>query len=136
MRRQPMSKSVMESPLATYQRHLGNGELAFQVDGETGQPIFFPRVMAPGTGSTDLSWRVSGGLGTVYATTIVYYKGEAPLNVALIDMDEGFRLMSRVEGIDATDVRIGMRVTLRILPADDTRAALPVFVPLPTREVE
>jgi uncharacterized OB-fold protein len=122
----------MESPLATYLRYLDNGELAFQVDGPDAKPVFFPRLVAPGSGSTDLSWRVSRGLGTVYATTVVYYKGEAPLNVALIDMDEGFRLMSRVEDIAATDVRIGMRVKLRILPADDTRAALPVFTVLPS----
>ena len=120
----------MESPLATYLKHLDHGELAYQVDGPDAQPVFFPRVVSPGTGNTDLAWRVSRGAGTVYATTVVYYKGEAPLNVALIDMDEGFRLMSRVEDIDATEVRIGMRVTLRVLPADDTRAALPVFTPL------
>ena len=120
----------MESPLAAYLKHLDNGELAFQVDPD-GRPIFFPRVVSPGTGRTDLSWRVSRGVGTVHATTVVHYKGEAPLNVALIDMDEGFRLMSRVESIDAMDVKIGMRVKLRILPADDTRPACPVFTPLP-----
>ena len=121
----------MESPLATYLKYLDGGELAFQVDGPEGRPVFFPRVVSPGTGNTNLAWRVSRGAGTVYATTVVYYKGEAPLNVALIDLDEGFRLMSRVEGIDATEVRIGMRVTLLIRPADDTRAAFPVFTPMP-----
>ena len=118
----------MESPLATYLEYLDSGQLAYQVDG-AGRPVFFPRVVAPGTGDVDLSWRVSRGMGTVYATTVVYYKGESPLNVALVDMDEGFRLMSRVEGVEATDVKIGMRVSLRVLPADDVRPALPVFTP-------
>jgi uncharacterized OB-fold protein len=121
----------MQSPLATYLKHLDNGELAFQVDGPDARPVFFPRVVAPGTGNADLAWRVSRGVGTVYATTVVYYKGEAPLNVALIDLDEGFRLMSRVEDIDANEVRIGMRVMLRVLPAEGSRAAMPVFTPLP-----
>ena len=121
----------MDSPFATYLKHLDNGELAFQVSGPGEQPVFFPRLLAPGTGSTELSWRVSRGNGTVYATTVVYRKGEAPLNVALIDMDEGFRLMSRVEDIDALGVTIGMRVKLRVLPADASRAALPVFTPVP-----
>ena len=120
----------MESPLATYLKHLDSGELAFQVSGPDAQPVFFPRVVAPGTGSTELSWRVSRGEGTVYATTVVHYKGEAPLNVALIDMDEGFRLMSRVEDIEATAVKIGMRVKLRVLPASDSQAACPVFLPM------
>lgn len=120
----------MESPLATYLKHLDNGELAFQVDGPDAQPVFFPRVVAPRTGNTDLSWQVSSGTGTVYATTVVYYKGEPPLNVALIDMDEGFRLMSRVEDVDPTAVTIGLRVRLRVLAAEGSRPACPVFIPV------
>ena len=117
----------MKSPLNQYHEHLDRGELAYQVSG--GKAIFFPRVVAPGTGSTDLEWRVSKGEGSVYATTVVYYKGEAPLNVALVELDEGFRMMSRVEDIAAESVQIGMRVKLRVLPAAEGRAALPVFVP-------
>ncbi len=41
--------------------------------------------MAPGSGSTNIEWRVSKGLGTVHATTATHYKGEAPLNIALIE---------------------------------------------------
>lgn len=115
------------SPLAIYQAHLDRGELAYQFS--DGRAVFFPRVAAPGSGSIDLEWRVSRGVGTVYATTAVHYKGEAPLNVTLIDLDEGFRMMSRVEGIPAEEVRIGMRVRLRVQPATEGRAALPVFVP-------
>ena len=122
----------MESPLETYLKHLDRNELAYQVSGPDERPVFFPRLLAPGDGNTALSWRISRGEGTVYASTVVHYRDEAPLNIALIDMDEGFRLMSRVEDIDAAEVRIGMRVSLRVLPADDTRAALPVFTVLPS----
>ena len=117
----------MKSPLTIYQEHLDRGELAYQVS--DGKPVFFPRVAAPGTGSTDLEWRVSRGTGTVYATTVNYYKGEPPLNVALVELDEGFRMMSRVEDIPPESVRIGMRVKLRVLPTAEGRAALPVFIP-------
>ena len=79
--------------------------------------------------SANLDWRVSKGLGTVYSTTAMHFKGEAPLNVALIDMDEGFRLMSRVEDIDATSVKIGMRVKFRAHPGDEKQAPYPVFTP-------
>ena len=51
---------------------------------------------------------------TRYATTIVYYKNEPPLNVALIDLDEGFRMMSRVEGLPAGEVEIGARVRFEV----------------------
>ncbi len=112
-----MSDLRTESPNGTYVAHCAKGELAYQVDGETGAAVFFPRVIGPGTGAA-LAWRVSKGLGTVYATTVVHTKGEAPHNVALIDVDEGFRMMSRVEGIDPMAVKIGMRVRVRMHPGE------------------
>jgi uncharacterized OB-fold protein len=104
------------------------GELAYQVAGD-GKAVFYPRVSAPGTGSEKLEWRVSKGMGTVYATTVVHYRNEPPLNVALIDLDEGFRMMSRVEDIDAMQVKIGMRVKVRMHPGDDKQPSYPVFTP-------
>jgi len=119
-----------KSPLGIYLEHCSQGELAYQVCTDDHSAVFFPRVSVPGTGSTNLEWRVSKGLGTVYATTVVHYKGEPPLNVALIDVDEGFRLMSRVEGIDPMQVKIGMRVKVRIQPGDEKQPPYPVFAPL------
>ena len=53
-----------------------------------------------------------------------------PYNVALIDCDEGFRLMSRVEDLPPEVVRIGMRVKFRVhRPAGD-EPPYPVFVPV------
>jgi uncharacterized OB-fold protein len=117
-----------QSPLAIYQQHLERGELAYQYSPEAGRVVFFPRVICPFTGSDRLEWRVSAGLGTVYATTVTHPQQGDPYNVALIDCDEGFRLMSRVEEIPPEAVRIGMRVTFRVhRPAGDD--AYPVFVP-------
>jgi len=122
-----MQSLTEKSPLGTFLEHLKKSELAYQVT-DDGKAVFYPRAAAPATGG-NLEWRVSKGLGTVYSTTVVYYKGEPPLNVALIDMDEGFRLMSRVEDIDATAVKIGMRVKFRAHPGDDKQAPYPVFTP-------
>ena len=122
---------VAESPLAVYQAHLDKGELAYQWSPEAQRAVFYPRVLCPFTGSNRLEWRVSAGLGTVYATTVVHPAREgARYNVALIDCDEGFRLMSRVEDIPPEEVRIGMRVRFRIhRPGGGDDPAYPVFVP-------
>ncbi len=125
-----LEQAADHSPLARYREHLERDELAFQVSAD-GTPVFFPRVIAPGTGAVDLAWRTSAGLGTVYATTAVHARGEPPYNVALIDMDEGFRLMSRVEGIDAAVVRIGLRVKARVHRESDA-PPYPVFDALAT----
>ena len=65
-----------ESPLAVYQAHLDKGELAYQRSPKAGRAVFYPRVVCPFTGSTELEWRIASGLGTVYATTVTYpYQG-------------------------------------------------------------
>lgn len=122
------------SPYGTYVEHCSRGELAYQVCTDDGRVVFFPRAVAPVSGSPNLEWRVSRGLGTVYATTVVYYRNEPPLNVALIDLDEGFRMMSRVEDIDPLQVKIGMRVRLRMHPGEGEQPPYPVFVPVAPEE--
>ena len=124
-----MDSLTERSPLGIYLEHCQKGELAYQVCTDEGRAVFYPRIAAPDTGSTNLEWRVSKGLGTVYSTTVVHYKGEPPLNVALIDLDEGFRMMSRVEGIDAMQVKIGMRVQVKMHPGDEKQPPYPVFTP-------
>jgi uncharacterized OB-fold protein len=117
------------SPLSEYLAHLEKGELAYQFSPEANAAIFYPRVICPITGSDKLEWRISQGMGTVHATTVVYPQRGDPYNVALIDMDEGFRLMSRVEDIPPLDVRIGMRVRFRLHPAEGDEPPYPVFAP-------
>lgn len=120
-----MSEPAEKSPLAVFREYCDRGELAYQVG--DGEPFFYPRLAAPGTGSTDLDWKVSGGLGTVYATTTLFPRGGDPYDVSLIDLDEGFRMMSRVEGIDPLEVKVGMRVKVRMIPGTDDDAPYPVF---------
>jgi uncharacterized OB-fold protein len=120
----------VRSPLRIYLDHLELGELAYQFSPAAGRPVFFPRVLCPFTGSDRLEWRVSEGIGTVYATTVVHPTEGAPYNVALIDCGEGFRMMSRVEEIAPDKVRIGMRVRLRVHRPRGDEPPYPVFVPV------
>lgn len=118
-----------QSPLAIFQDHCEKGELAYQVDPATGQAVFYPRTVAPGTAQPNLEWRVSAGLGTVYATTTMHRRGEDPYDISMIELDEGFRMMSRVESIDPDAVAVGMRVKVRMVPATEDSPIYPVFDP-------
>jgi hypothetical protein len=117
------------SPLTTYLEHLEKGELAYQFSPDANKPVFYPRIICPYTGHDNLQWRTSKGMGTVHATTAVFPQQGEPYNVALIDVDEGFRMMSRVEDIPARDVRIGMRVKFRVHKAEGDEPPYPVFTP-------
>src|SRR5213080_2247587 len=121
--------SHQDSPLTTYLGHLERDELAYQFSPDAGRVVFYPRVLCPFTGSDRLEWRISKGLGTVHATTVVYPTEGKPFNVALIDCDEGFRLMSRVEDIAPDEVRIGQRVRLRVQARVGDEDPMPLFVP-------
>jgi uncharacterized OB-fold protein len=96
---------------------------------DTNAAICYPGVLCPITGSDNLQWPVSRGIGTVHATTVVYPQRGDPYNVSLIDLDEGFRMMSRVEEIAPLDVRIGMRVRFRVNAAAGDEPPYPVFTP-------
>jgi uncharacterized OB-fold protein len=112
------------SPAAVFAEHCARGELAYQ-RAPDGTAVFPPRLAQPGTGAP-LAWALSAGAGAVYAATVVHRRGEQPASLVLVDVDEGFRMMSRVEGVDPEAVRIGMRVQVRF--GEDH---VPVFVPAP-----
>jgi uncharacterized protein len=115
-------------PEAEYRAHLAAGRFMIQRSVVAGRYVFYPRIMAPGTGETDLEFVAASGRGTVYSTTVVRQKPPTPsYNVALIDLAEGPRMMARVIGLPAEDVRIGMAVKARIIDEDD--APLVVFEP-------
>jgi uncharacterized OB-fold protein len=114
-------------PAEVYRRYLESGRLGFQRCAGCGAAVFYPRVLCPVCGSSDLAWETSSGRGVVYATTAVYRREDDPYNVVLVDVEEGFRMMSRVEGVPAEEVEVGARVTLRLDLTDD--GPVPVFVP-------
>lgn len=117
-------------PARVYAQYLEAGKLAFQLCNDCEASIFYPRVLCPVCGGTSLQWQESTGYGTVYATTAIYRKDAEPYNVTLVDLDEGFRLMSRIEGIPATEIEIGMDVCLKVLPAEGEQGSVAVFEPV------
>lgn len=118
-----MTTEPSPGPEAQFRAFLSEGRLMLQRSRTTGRFVFFPRIAMPGSGERDLEWVEASGLGTVYATTVTRQRpnpdgSSADYNIALIDLDEGVRMMSRVEGIPPTEVRIGMRVKARIVTID------------------
>lgn len=115
-------------PEADFAKHLAEGRFMILRSASTGGCVFYPRIAEPCTGATDLAWVEASGRGTVYSTTVVRMRDPSQsYNVALIDLEEGPRMMSRVTGIAPGDVRIGMAVRAEIEQAGD--GPLVVFRP-------
>ena len=105
----------MLRPEEEWRTHLAQGRFMIQRSRSTGRHVFYPRIAEPRTGAQDLEWVEACGDGIVHALTVVRKKDPADsYNVVLVDLSEGPRLMSRVEGVDNDDVRIGMAVKARI----------------------
>ena len=105
---------------AFHQLELDAGRFLIQRCGGCGKHVYFPRELCPYGGGAALEWKLPQGGGTVYAVTTVRRKPAdgGDLNVSLIDLDEGVRLMSRVDNLPADQVRIGQRVKARVQVKD------------------
>ncbi len=107
-------------PAAIYRDNLAAGRFELQICESCAQQVFPPRVICPALRRNELRWSTASGAGTVYSTTVVHERPEqgGNRNIALVDLAEGARLMSRVEGVAPETVRIGMKVKLRIAATD------------------
>lgn len=104
-----------------YFLNLAEGRFMIQRCGACSKHVFYPRVLCVHCGSCELDWVTPAGTGTVYSTSIVRKKPEegGDYNVALIDLDEGVRMMSRVDGVPLDRIAIGMPVKAKIIDGED-----------------
>lgn len=130
---QPKTDKSSGGVQAAYHALLASGRFMIQRCADCRRPVFYPREVCPHCGGIRLEWTQPCGEGTVYAVTTVRRKADAggAYNVSLIDLDEGVRLMSRVEGLAVDDVRTGQRVRARVVVSNGV--GLVVFDPLDSK---
>ena len=90
-------------------------ELRIQKCRICGTHYFYPRDFCPSCFSFDVEWVRASGRGTVYSFTICQrgapgFEGDAPYNLAIIELEEGARMMSNVVECAETDLKVGMAV--------------------------
>jgi uncharacterized OB-fold protein len=108
------------------------GELWLPRCSVCGQLNWFPRAMCRYCSSTTLEWEQLGGGGSVYSFTVVERPAADDLPpgyvLALVDLDEGVRMMTHIVGAEPATIRVGMPVVVDFQPANE-EIALPVFKP-------
>ncbi len=96
------------------------------------RPIHFPREVCPSCLGADVEFRPSEGSGTIYAISVMPVPGNAgmadraPYAVALVDLDDGVRLLTNIVGPGAERAAVGDAVAVGWEPLADGRN-LPVF---------
>lgn len=105
-------------PDAQYLQALQEGRLMLQHCEDCAAVRFPPALVCRACGSPRLQWRASTGLGSVYSLTTVRDRA-GDYNVALVDLEGGARMMSRVEDVAPDAVRIGQHVRARIVAGEE-----------------
>ncbi|MCF8565754.1 Zn-ribbon domain-containing OB-fold protein [Alicyclobacillus tolerans] len=125
----PVTKGIAEK----FWNALNQEKFLYQRCDDCLAAIFYPRVVCPQCMSDNLSWQTSSGKGNVYTYTVVYkpvdarFKPIAPYVVALIDLDEGIRVMGNIVGWhDPEAIQVGQRVAVEYQRVTD-QITLPMF---------
>ncbi len=111
------------------------GKLLLQYCDACQRHQFYPRLYCMRCGSQEVRWVKASGRGTIYSYTIIRqnrvpnFVNDVPYNVAIIQLEEGPRMMSNVIAIDPAELRVDLPVQVVFDPVSDT-ISLPRFRPL------
>jgi uncharacterized OB-fold protein len=108
------------------------GELRIQRCNACGLLRHPPGPMCPGCGAADRGYVVSPGVGSVYSYVVHNappLPGKTlPLVLAVVELDEGVRMIGELRDVNPSDVAIGQRVRVAFDRIDD-ELTLPVWSP-------
>jgi uncharacterized OB-fold protein len=129
---------TIDAASAPYWEAAKQGRLLIAECGSCGRVHHYPRPFCPHCWSEDVHPIPASGSGTLYTYSTVYVNDLAPFRerlpyvAALVELDEGPRLMTTIEGAEFESLRVGMRVDAVFRPVDDADPESPyltVFTP-------
>ena len=115
---------------------LARHELWFQRCRDCGTARLYPRALCTSCLSSATEWVRATGRGTVYTFTVTHqnqapgFREELPYVLAIVQLDEGPKLMTNVVGCAPDAVRIGMPVEV-VFEDVTPEITLPKFRPAP-----
>jgi len=110
----PLPRPTEDS--APYWEAAHRGELKMQKCGDCGHVRFPPSLLCARCMSEANEWVTLSGRGTVFSWIVVHqsqhpaFNSDTPYNVAIVELDEGPRLHTRIVGCGNDEIHIGMPV--------------------------
>lgn len=110
---------VIDSESRPYWDALKQHRLTLKRCQDCGKHHFYPRALCPHCHSDAVEWVDARGTGTIYSFTIARrpagpaFKADTPYVVAVVELDEGARMMSNIVTDKVDAVRIGQRVSVQ-----------------------
>jgi len=124
---QPWSKAFWEAAI--------NHKLIVQECQDCKTKIFYPRQYCPECWSSNLGWMEASGKATLYTYTVTLggveekFAEDLPIILAMVDLEEGVRMMTKIVDCDPKEVSIGMDLEVAFEDIND-EFSLPFFRPL------
>jgi uncharacterized protein len=109
-------------------------ELTLQKCSMCGTVRYYPRPYCPECQSGEATWINCSGRATVYSFTTVHrpltrwFKTKVPITVAIVELEEGTRMMTNIIDVDPELVSVGMQVEVTFEDVADG-VTLPLFRP-------
>lgn len=110
---------------------VAEGRLMFQRCASCERAVFPPRGHCPRCWARGMEWQESAGHGTIASFAAVHRPGHpafaelTPYTLALVDLDEGFRMLTRIVGTDDQAPQVGAALVVSWQMQGDTQ--LPLF---------
>ncbi|MFI6601541.1 Zn-ribbon domain-containing OB-fold protein [Nonomuraea sp. NPDC050536] len=81
---------------------------------------FYPRPSCPRCGSERVEWVTASGRGTLYSYVINHrpargFEDEAPYVIAVVELEEGVRMMTNLVGVEITPENLPLDLPLRVV---------------------
>jgi uncharacterized OB-fold protein len=99
-----------------------------------GEYHFYPRPFCPACWSREVEWVEASGRATLYTWSVVHsndlppFPDRVPYVAAVVDLEEGPRMMTNVVDCEFAALRVGMALAVRYRETTDT-ITIPVFAP-------
>lgn len=109
---------IIDPDTAPYWKASTEHRLLIKYCRDCGKHHFYPRELCPHCHSDAVDWVQAKGTGAIYSFTIARrpagpaFKPDAPYVVAIVELDEGPRMMTNITGSPPDSIRIGQRVAV------------------------
>ncbi len=106
-----------DSDSRPYWEGLAQNELRIQHCNTCSKAVFYPRSICPHCHADSLSWIVASGKGTIYSYTVAHqgfgaFAADVPFVIAIVELEEGARMMSRIVDAPRERVVVGAEVNV------------------------
>jgi len=101
-----------------FYQHCDRGELMFVECMSCGSKFAVPKGVCGRCGSKNVKWRRSRGVGRLITYTVIHvpppqFKDQAPYVVGIVELREGFKLLSLIREVNPGDIHVGMELKVK-----------------------